>query len=89
MVVTAWPSAWAAKTVQDLTAIPSRWTVQAPHWLVSQPTWVPVSPAQRRTNSTSSILGSTSCGVLASVDFERHPDHAAASSSACHTASGV
>ena len=27
--------------------------------------------------------------VLAPVDVERHPDHAAASSSACHTASGV
>ena len=32
----------AASTVQDLVARPSRWTTQAPHWLVSQPTCVPV-----------------------------------------------
>ena len=37
------PSAWTASIVQVFTAWPSTWTVQAPHWLVSQPTWVPVS----------------------------------------------
>ena len=34
--------------------------MQAPHWLVSQPTWVPVSPRFSRTNSTSSVFGCTS-----------------------------
>ena len=33
----------AARIVHDFTARPSRCTVQAPHWPVSQPTWVPVS----------------------------------------------
>ena len=42
IVVTLLPSAWTASIVQDFTAWPSTWTVQAPHWLVSQPTWVPV-----------------------------------------------
>jgi hypothetical protein len=42
MVVTLLPDAWPASTVHDFTARPSIWTTQAPHWLVSQPTWVPV-----------------------------------------------
>ena len=41
IVVTVAPSAWTASIVQLFTALPSTWTVQAPHWLVSQPTWVP------------------------------------------------
>ena len=39
---------------------PSTWTVQAPHWLVSQPTWVPVRPRSSRSSWTSSRRGSTS-----------------------------
>ena len=42
MVVTSEPSAWTAKIVHDLALRPSMSTVQAPHWLVSQPTCVPV-----------------------------------------------
>ena len=42
MVVTLEPAACPASMVQDFTARPSTWTTQAPHWLVSQPTWVPV-----------------------------------------------
>src|SRR5215813_7571415 len=38
--------------------------VQAPHWLVSQPTWVPVRPASSRMKWTSSKRGSTSCEWL-------------------------
>jgi len=46
-----------------LDRMPSIRTVQAPHWLVSQPTWVPVSPSSSRRKWTSSIRGSTSgCG---------------------------
>jgi hypothetical protein len=37
MVVIFDPSACTANTVQDLTLLPSMSTVQAPHWLVSQP----------------------------------------------------
>ena len=60
MVVTALPSAWAAKTVQDLTDSPSRRTVHAPHDEVSQPTLVPVNAKCSRRRWTSSVLGSTS-----------------------------
>src|SRR5882672_7427995 len=41
-VVTLQPSACTASTVHDFTGWPSRWTVHAPQWLVSQPTCVPV-----------------------------------------------
>jgi hypothetical protein len=49
MVVTAAPSACTVSMVQDFTAAPSTDTVQAPHWLVSQPMWVPVRPRVSRT----------------------------------------
>ena len=45
MVLTSRPSAWTASIVQDLALSPSTWTVHAPQLLVSQPTWVPVSPS--------------------------------------------
>src|SRR5216684_1125654 len=38
MVLTSCPSAMTASVVQDLTALPSRCTTQAPHCEVSQPT---------------------------------------------------
>jgi hypothetical protein len=41
-VVTLRPAACTASTLQLFTAWPSSSTVQAPHWLVSQPTCVPV-----------------------------------------------
>ena len=40
--------ACTASRVHDFTAWPLRWMVQAPHWLVSQPTCVPVRPASSR-----------------------------------------
>ena len=46
--------------VQDLTDTPSTCTTQAPHWLVSQPTWVPVRPSFSRSSSTSRVRPSTS-----------------------------
>ena len=46
--------------VQDFTEAPSTWTTQAPHWLVSQPTWVPVRPSFSRSSSTSRVRPSTS-----------------------------
>src|SRR3954463_11588397 len=60
MVVTELPSAWAASIVHDLIACPSTWTVHAPHWLVSQPTWVPVRSRSSRSAWTRRRLGSTS-----------------------------
>src|ERR1700720_4559553 len=59
MVLTSCPSAMTTSVVQDLTALPSRCTTQAPHCEVSQPTWVPVSRRFSRRNCTSSVLGST------------------------------
>ena len=46
--------------VQDFADTPSTCTTQAPHWLVSQPTCVPVSPSFSRSSSTSSVRFSTS-----------------------------
>src|SRR5271154_409577 len=60
MVITLAPSICQANTVQDLTALPSTWTTQAPHCEVSQPTWVPVRRKVSRRNCTSKVRGSTS-----------------------------
>src|SRR5215510_4391044 len=59
MVVTLDPAAWPASTVQDFTALPSIWTTQAPHWLVSQPTWVPVRFRFSRKRWTRRVRSST------------------------------
>src|SRR4029079_12816529 len=60
MVGTLAPSSCQTKTVQAFTALPSTWTTQAPHWEVSQPTWVPVSRRCSRRYCTSRVRGSTS-----------------------------
>src|SRR5262249_22463593 len=60
MVRTSVPSAVSTSMVQDFTAIPLTCTTQAPHWEVSQPTWVPVSRRFSRRNWTSRVRGSTS-----------------------------
>ena len=65
MVVTSWPSACTASTLQDFTLRPSRCTVQAPQLLVSQPITVPVLPSFSRRYCTSSIRGSTSSETTA------------------------
>src|SRR4051812_5988921 len=64
MVVIWAPLAWSASMVQLLMDLPSTWTTQAPHWLVSQPTWVPVRPSFSRSSSTRRVRPSTStlCG---------------------------
>ena len=59
-MVISWPLAWAASTVQDFTATPSMATVQAPHCVVSQPTWVPVSLSRSRRKCTSRVRAGTS-----------------------------
>src|SRR6185503_13007361 len=60
IVVILAPSHWSASVVQDLAAIPSTCTTQAPHWDVSQPTCVPVSLRFSRRNCTSKVRASTS-----------------------------
>src|SRR5262245_17890593 len=45
--------------VHDLMARPLTCTTHAPHWVVSQPTCVPVRPSLSRRNSTSIIRSST------------------------------
>ena len=47
------------------------WTVHAPHWLVSQPTWVPVRSRSSRRAWTRSRLGSTSSSRACPIDDER------------------
>src|SRR6516164_8526877 len=59
MVLTSCPSAITTSVVQDLTALPSRCTTQAPHCEVSQPTWVPVRRSCSRRNCTRRVRGST------------------------------
>ena len=59
-VVTSRPSTCTASIVQDLIALPSTSTVQAPQLVVSQPRCVPVSPTPRRIRSASSSRGSIS-----------------------------
>src|SRR5215470_14420121 len=60
IVTSCAPSACIASMLQDFTARPFMWIVQAPHWAVSQPTWVPVSRRLLRMNSTRSVRSSTS-----------------------------
>src|SRR5215813_11777465 len=59
MVVIAAPSHWRASMVHDLIARPLTCTTHAPHWVVSQPTCVPVRLSFSRRNSTSIIGSST------------------------------
>jgi hypothetical protein len=48
MVMMFAPVACTVNSVHDFTACPFMVIVQAPHWLVSQPTCVPVSPTVSR-----------------------------------------
>src|SRR5258706_8984207 len=58
------PAQETASVVQDFTARPSTCTTHAPHWLVSQPTCVPVSRRCSRRNWDSSVRGSMSAEAL-------------------------
>src|SRR5690242_16297113 len=59
-VVISPPSAIGANNVHDFTVRPFKITVQAPQYVVSHPTCVPVRLRCSRKNSTSSVRGSTS-----------------------------
>src|SRR5213592_1386834 len=54
------PSACIASMLHDFTARPFMWMVHAPHWAVSQPTWVPVRRKLSRMKLTSRVRSSTS-----------------------------
>src|SRR5215210_961304 len=73
IVMISEPLACTARTVQDFTAWPFMMIVQAPHWLVSQPTCVPVRPRTSRRKWTRSRRGSTSplrcCPLMVIVTF--------------------
>src|SRR3984893_18520802 len=66
---------------QDLVAIPSMWTVQAPHWAMPQPYLVPVRLRVSRRTHSSGVSGSTStccaCPLMVSrgisVLLDRYP----------------
>src|ERR1700704_2272197 len=64
MVVISCPSQLAASIVQDIMAVPSTSTVQAPHDESSQARLEPVSPIFCRSTSSKSALDSiaSSCG---------------------------
>src|SRR5215472_17972017 len=59
MVVTTAPSHCNASIVHDFIARPFTCTTQAPHWVVSQPTCVPVKPSVSLRKSTSIVRPST------------------------------
>src|SRR2546428_2654614 len=60
MVVIFLPTARVACRKQDLTATPSISTVQAPHWPLPQPYFVPVRPIESRSTHNSGVSGSAS-----------------------------
>src|SRR5215831_2011830 len=60
IVVICLPAASLTAREQDRTALPSMWTVQAPHWAMPQPYLVPVRPMLSRMTHSSGVSGSTS-----------------------------
>ena len=69
MVRMSAPFACTANTVQDFTDLPSRSTVQAPQWLVSQPICGPVRFSCSRRKWMSSVRGSTSASIGLPLTF--------------------
>jgi hypothetical protein len=60
IVVTSAPSSDTASVEQLFTDLPPTCTTQAPHWLVSQPMWVPVNRKFSRKNTDSNVSSGTS-----------------------------
>src|SRR5262252_3415429 len=60
MVVICAPDAALTGKEQDLVATPSTWTVQAPHWAMPQPYFVPVMPSVSRSTHNRGVSPSTS-----------------------------
>ena len=55
MVVMSLPAAADTGTEQERIATPSMWTVQAPHWAMPQPNFVPVNPSSSRSAHSSGM----------------------------------
>ena len=60
MVVTLAPPGCRLGTWHERVATPSMCTVQAPHWAMPQPYFVPVSPMVSRNTHSKGVSGSTS-----------------------------
>jgi len=52
-----------AKIEQDRVGLPLRRTVQAPHWAIPQPNFVPVRPTRSRMAQRRGIFSSASMGI--------------------------
>src|SRR6266540_1529420 len=59
IVVTRLPATADTGSTQVRVATPSRWTVQAPHWAMPQPNFVPVRPRVSRSTQRSGVSGVT------------------------------
>ena len=70
IVVTEPPSSMAPAACSSSPTRRRTCTTQAPHWLVSQPTWVPVRLRFSRSRSATSVDGSMSTVSLPAVDRE-------------------
>ncbi len=64
IVVTFLPPTALIGTEHERVAAPSMWTVQAPHWAMPQPYFVPVSPIASRSTQSKGVRGSTSAWKL-------------------------
>ena len=62
MVVTA-PVTAETGITQERTGVPSMWTVQAPHWAMPQPNFVPFSFSLSRSTQSSGMSGLTSSSM--------------------------
>src|SRR5262245_54544156 len=60
MVVTDFPATSEMGRMQVRTALPSRCTVQAPHWAIPHPNLVPVIPSTSRNTQSKGISSGTS-----------------------------
>src|SRR5580698_6383471 len=60
MVVMLAPDSVPIGTEQDRIALPLTWTVQAPHWAMPQPNFVPVNPTASRSAQSRGVSGSRS-----------------------------
>src|SRR5437879_13113009 len=60
MVVTCLPATRESGATQERMALPSRWTVHAPHRAIPQPNFVPVNPNESRITQSKGVEGSSS-----------------------------
>ena len=71
MVVIFVPTAALTGMTQERTALPSTWTVHAPHIATPQPYLVPVSPTCSRIAHSSGVPGSTLTSLVLPLIVKR------------------